>query len=194
MFFKKSSTKPFIYEALEKEENPNKKKLLEDYKNKLVLFGEFIIYTGLVPTDKKSFDVYKSFLWSIIREYKNSVNNNLSGEYINKVINMYSDWQLKISKIETPIFLEDLKKLVIEYLEYEKKIFNEKSVISNRREVIFLEETRDAVIYGLDAELKKVCVYMNNEAKKINVSPLFDLGSWWTRTQDEIISYYFSRQ
>ncbi len=55
MFFKKQS----IYKVLEKETDPNKKKLLEDYNKKLIFFGEFLIISGFVPTELENNEYYK---------------------------------------------------------------------------------------------------------------------------------------
>ncbi|MBA7486552.1 hypothetical protein ES707_22112 [subsurface metagenome] len=135
MFFKKQS----IYKVLEKETDPNKKKLLEDYNKKLIFFGEFLIISGFVPTELENNEYYKRMKSSTEEFFKKYNVNNIE-KYTNNINNIYDDWKNHIQGIDVPIYLENMKKLAIEHLEIEKTIIIKKATNDSISEINLLEK------------------------------------------------------
>jgi len=135
MFFKKQS----IYKVLEKETDPNKKKLLEDYNKKLIFFGEFLIISGFVPTELENNEYYKRMKSSTEEFFKKYNVNNIE-KYTNNINNIYDDLKNHIQGIDVPIYLENMKKLAIEHLEIEKTIIIKKATNDSISEINLLEK------------------------------------------------------
>lgn len=169
MFFKK----PSIYEALEKETNPIRKKLLKEYNNKLIFLGKFLIITGMVPNMKENNEHLNKIKLSSKNFYSNK--DNLE-EFIKNINDIYKDWKNHIQNLDTPKYLESLKNLILQHLELEKDSIIKDIMKTDSSEVNLINKKDDDVISAANIELRKAIVFINNEAKKIGVKPHFNLN------------------
>jgi hypothetical protein len=169
LFFKKKS----IYDALKSETDPVRKKLLEEYNNKLIFLGEFMVITGMVPEMKEK-NEYLNRIKLLSSDFHN-INKNNPEEFIKNINIIYKDWKNHILNLDTPEYLEKIKELVLKHLELEKEYIIKDFMKSDSSELNLLDIKDDNVIAAANIELKKVVLFINNEAKRIGVEPHFKI-------------------
>ena len=91
------------------------------------------------------------------------------------------EWIKYLSEKELPSFMERLRKMIIAFLNNEKKLWEYFSLdYFNKVECKMIKKESKVLIAKCERELRKVLNEFNIEAKKLGLKPPFDLRLPWS--------------
>ena len=91
-----------LYETIKNETDPGRKKLLEEYNDELIAFGEFIVLTGGVATELPK-NKYLKKVQLASKELANNYNATGIQEFKSKIDEVYDQWIKKLRMLKSRI-------------------------------------------------------------------------------------------